>query len=93
VLRTEPRILEAWAVGSRLWPVEGSPPHESSDIALVLDPLGHEQPIDAFTTLMAKLDAKGLGAGTGRAWLLVRREAIAAHREHATRIYWRDPTT
>jgi hypothetical protein len=98
ILRAEPRVVEAWVVGSRRCPVEGSsPPRESSDIALVLDPLldplGNEQQIDMFMALMEKLDAGGQGRGTGRGFLIVSRKVIASHRELATRIYSRpDPT-
>jgi hypothetical protein len=33
-----PRITEAWLTGSRLTPEDGSPPYETTDILLVLDP-------------------------------------------------------
>jgi hypothetical protein len=91
ILRAEPRIVEAWVVGSRLWPVDGSPPRESSDIALVLDPLldplGDEEQIDVFAALMETVDAAGHARGTGRAFLIVSPKVIASHRELATRIY------
>jgi hypothetical protein len=93
-LRSEPRILEAWLVGSRLWPVDGSPPRESSDIALVLDPRDREDPIEILTGLMERLDMRGQGRGSGRAWLLLSPTVIAAHQEHAAKIYARPtPTT
>ena len=33
-----PRITEAWLTGSRMTPEDGSPPYETTDILLVLDP-------------------------------------------------------
>jgi hypothetical protein len=93
-LRTEPRIISAWIVGSRLWPVDGSPARESSDIALVLEPLGEQERDDLFMALMEKLHAKVQGGGSGRAWLLLSPEVIAAHHELATKIYSRpDPSS
>jgi len=86
-LRSEPRILEAWLVGCRLWPVDGSPPRESSDIAVVLDPHDRDDRIEIFTGLMESLEMRGQGRGSGRAWLLLKPTEIASHEEHAVRIY------
>jgi hypothetical protein len=35
---TLPRITEAWLTASRLTPEDGSPPYETTDILVVLDP-------------------------------------------------------
>ena len=37
ILAAEPCIVEAWVVGGRMTPLDGSQARESSDIALVLD--------------------------------------------------------
>jgi hypothetical protein len=87
-----PRVSEAWVVGSRNTPIDRSPARELSDIAIVFDPPlpdDDEERADALMDLMRMLDAKGHGRGTGRSWLILSPEIIAAHREHATLIYSR----
>ena len=92
VFRSQPRVREAWVVGSRNTPVDGSTARDSADIAIVFDPPlpdGHEEPGRALMDLMRMLEAKGHGRGTGRSWLILDPAVIAAHSEHATRIYSR----
>jgi hypothetical protein len=92
VFATESRLAEAWVVGSRMTPVDGSEARESADVALVFEPSAAndtDKPVPAFMELMQALEAKGHGRGTGRSWLILSRELIAAHREHATQIYAR----
>lgn len=88
--RGQSAISEAWVVGSRMTPIDGSQARESSDIAIIFDPsLLDEERVNVFGDLLRTLDANGHGRGTGRGWLILSPEIIAAHGEHATTIYSR----
>lgn len=90
IFRGQPHIDEAWVVGSRMTPIDGSEARESSDVAIVFDPcLPDEERISVFMDLMQSLDAKGHGRGSGRGWLIVSPQVIDEHGDHATRIYQR----
>ena len=56
--RESPQIVEAWLVGSWITPSDGSPPYESTGVALVLDPplVGGAEVDQVTIELIARLD-------------------------------------
>ena len=92
--RSEPRIAEAWVTGSRVTRSDGSF-HESTDIALVLDPpFSRERGEDesrAERELLGKLDAAAPTTGR-RGWVYVSKEAIAHEKRRYLKIYVRAAT-
>ena len=91
-LRALPRISEAWLVGSRVSVNDGSPPRESTDIALVLDPALPDDANDAraeMSSFWTELDERVRWAQPGKGWLLVSAALIRAHEPQAVKIYAR----
>jgi hypothetical protein len=84
--RSVPGISEAWVVGSRITPDDGSPPRESTDIALVLDPPISDGP-DEAVSFLDDLEERVPWSKPGQGWLLVTQTIIRAHEDVAVRIY------
>jgi hypothetical protein len=84
---TLPRINEAWLTGSRLTPQDGSPPYETTDIHLVLDPpIGHDNLVSQIEELEQALEPTGYRCERRRGWIF----AAASPRETlARRLYSR----
>jgi hypothetical protein len=85
--RAEPRIVEAWLVGSRMTPDDGSSPYETTDIALVLEPPLSNRAL--IMDLIADLDDTVSNIEECRGLLLVSETTIRAHGEQAVLLYSR----
>lgn len=85
-----PRIAEAWLTGSRLTPDNGSPPYETTDILLVLDPpIERENARDLrgqIEELEEALEATRYKRAPHRGWIFGRE---APREAQARRIYSR----
>ena len=92
--RDNPRVIEAWLVGSWITPSDGAPPYESTDIALVLDPpLTRDADTDRATVseLIAGLEVTSPITGRRRSWLFVGETIMRAHQDQAVLLYERSP--
>ena len=88
VLAADSRVSEGWIVGSRMTRDDGDV-RETTDVAVAFDPtlVDGDARVVAFTALMAELEARGQGRGTGRTWLIATPDFLAAG--HGTRFYAR----
>jgi hypothetical protein len=82
-----PRVTEAWLTGSRLSPEDGSPPYETTDIHLVVEPpLDRSDLADQIEELERTLEATGYRIEHRRGWIF----ASASPRDTlARRLYMR----
>lgn len=92
--RAIPRIAEAWVVGSRTEPQDGSaPPRESTTIALVLDPPLPQEPPEVMTSaavgFFEELRERVPWSEPGRGWLLGSASLLQSHEKVAVKIYAR----
>jgi hypothetical protein len=90
--RSRPRIVEAWVLGNRIVPLDGSAPYEAVFIGLALDPPLDDESRQAqredFVALTAQLDSEtGFGREPDRGWQIADGTEIEAHPEHALKIY------
>lgn len=84
------RCTHSLFVGSRITPSDGSPPRESTDIALVLDPPLPDQPAGAKTAIVSfltDLDERVPCSKPGRGWPFVSASLIRAQENDAVKIY------
>jgi hypothetical protein len=89
--RLRPRIAEAWLVGTRMIPVDGSRPWEASLIGL-LDP-SHEPGRDDSLTLYSELaEATGWGGAADEGWRMLTPTEVSEHADDVVRLYSRGST-
>ena len=90
-----PRIVEAWVQGERRTPEDGSPPYETTDVVLVLDPPLTEHPLEdlraEIAALEKELDRTGFRGGEERhGWVFAKNRGSRGTAGHpAVRIYSR----
>ena len=98
-LRTRPRIMEAWVVGTRAQPVDGwldqheaGHPYDVTSIGLVFDPplVSYEERHDDFLAIAGELTAEtGFGLGRDEGWQVLTATEISSHVDHVLKIYSR----
>ena len=85
-----PRVREAWLVGQRVTPDDGSKAYETTDVAVVLDPPltveTRDEALAVIHELTEQLSASGFGSGKKQGWLFVNEDTIRAHQDVAERI-------
>lgn len=90
--RSRSRIAEAWLVGTRMLPLDGSPPWEASLIGLLLDPRhvpGRDESLALYTELTA---ATGWGHAPDEGWKMLTPAEVSEHADDILRIYSRSAT-
>jgi hypothetical protein len=87
--RSVARIADAWVIGARLTPIDGSPAWETTDVVLVLDPpITRDSSTGEISALEKQLDVTGWRQAPHRNWIY----ADSRHRPaegDATRVYSR----
>src|SRR5207247_4660133 len=83
--RSRSRIVEAWVLGNRIVPLDGSSPYDAVFVGLGLDPplsdQSREAKRDDFVALTVQLDSEtGFGREPDRGWQIVDRPPDRAPR-------------
>jgi hypothetical protein len=95
--RAQPRVVEAYLVGERLIPEDGSAPWEASSIVLVLDPPLDNASSDTLRhgieALVAAFKETGWERDPVRSWTFSTRAESRRHRQRGARLIYEKSRT